>query len=43
MKSVPYYKQPFVFRLIKMHETDFVAWNSETIQFLYQYLNLTHK
>ena len=35
VKNVPFYKQQYVFRLIKMHQTDFVAWNTETVKWLY--------
>ena len=41
VKSIPHYKQEFAFRLIKLHQIDYGAWNTETIRWLYEYLDLS--
>jgi hypothetical protein len=38
VESVPYYKQQFVFKLVKLHEINHANWNqSDTVQEVQKY------
>ena len=42
-EDVPLYKQPFVFRLIKMHQADYQVGKTETFHWLNKYLSAKNK
>ena len=41
-REVDYFnKNISTFRLVKLHKVDYAAWNTETIRWLYEYLDLS--
>ena len=43
VESIPYFKQTFPYRLVKIHKAEHSAWNSDTIRWLYEFLDLTEQ
>ena len=41
VENIPYYQQTFPYRLVKIHKAEHSAWNSDTVRWLYEYLDLT--